>query len=214
MHAWLVVWPGCIPRVCCTLLPARHPLRVSEAVLLAAWRQGCPDPCHRSNVAQTPPSRPPLICQVFEKKRVLVVGCGETGLDLTYRAVIAPAKEVSLLARRGFLSVPTEGAGKGVPLDTMIPNLFESSYVHPWLEWCDRPASPHPLRAHARSFVVPQLPARVLLWCRNSLWPLAGTVGFTRPIGGHRSTTRDRLTEDLWCWRWGRAGREDEVFLP
>jgi len=99
-----------------------------------------------------------LICQVFEKKRVLVVGCGETGLDLTYRAVIAPAKEVSLLARRGFLSVPTEGAGKGVPLDTMIPNLFESSYVHPWLEWCDRPASPHPLRAHARSFVVPQLP--------------------------------------------------------
>ena len=100
--------------------------------------------------------------QVFEKKRVLVVGCGETGLDLTYRAVIAPAKEVSLLARRGFLSVPTEGAGKGVPLDTMIPNLFESSYVHPWLEWCDlytiRPHRPTPCaRARARLFVVPQL---------------------------------------------------------
>ena len=80
--------------------------------------------------------------QVFEKKRVLVVGCGETGLDLTYRAVIAPAAAVSLLARRGFLSVPTEGAGKGVPLDTMIPNLFESSYVHPWLEWWVRAPSP------------------------------------------------------------------------
>ena len=108
--------------------------------------------------------------QVFEKKRVLVVGCGETGLDLTYRAVIAPAKEVSLLARRGFLSVPTEGAGKGVPLDTMIPNLFESSYVHPWLEWCDlytiRPHRPtscaHPLRARAlvRSLYHPWLE-----WC-------------------------------------------------
>ena len=67
--------------------------------------------------------------KMLKGKRVAVVGCGETGLDLTYRAVIAPAKEVSLVIRRGFLSVPTEGAGKGVPLDSMITNLFESSYV-------------------------------------------------------------------------------------
>eukprot|EP00729_Bicosta_minor_P018210 gene18210-34438_t len=62
---------------------------------------------------------------ILKDKRVLVVGCGETGLDMA----------CSLLVRRGFLSVPTEGAGDGVPLDTMITNLFESSYVHPWLEY-------------------------------------------------------------------------------
>lgn len=65
---------------------------------------------------------------------MLVVGCGETGLDLAYRAVTSPARAVTLVVRRGFLSVPTTGAGRGVPLDSMITNLFESTHLHPWLE--------------------------------------------------------------------------------
>jgi len=72
---------------------------------------------------------------IFAGKRVLVVGCGETGLDMVHRAVLAPAIACTLLVRRGFVSVPAGGAGVGVPLDSMITNLFESSYVHPWLEW-------------------------------------------------------------------------------
>ena len=71
---------------------------------------------------------------MFAGRRVLVVGCGETGLDIVHRAVTAPARAATLAVRRGFLSVPTEGAGDGVPLDSMITNLFECSYVHAWAE--------------------------------------------------------------------------------
>ena len=70
---------------------------------------------------------------VFANKRVLVVGCGETGMDLGYRAVQV-ASSCAMSIKRGFLSVPHEGWG-GVPLDTLIANLFEHSYEH-W--WCHR----------------------------------------------------------------------------
>ena len=63
---------------------------------------------------------------LFKGKRVLVVGSGETGLDLVLRAVQAPAASVTLVTRRRFLSVPTEWA-PGVPLDSFITNLFECS---------------------------------------------------------------------------------------
>ena len=72
--------------------------------------------------------------RTLKGKRVLVVGCGETGLDIVHRAITAPARSVALAVRRGFLSVPTEGAGDGVPLDSMIANLFECAYVHRWAE--------------------------------------------------------------------------------
>ena len=68
---------------------------------------------------------------VFAGKRVLVVGCGETGMDLGYRAVQV-AESCAMAIKRGFLSVPYEGWG-GVPLDTLIANLFEHSYEHWWL---------------------------------------------------------------------------------
>ena len=44
--------------------------------------------------------------EVFRDKKVLIVGCGETGLDLVYRAVQVTEKRVCLSARSGFLSVP------------------------------------------------------------------------------------------------------------
>ncbi|KAL3933872.1 MAG: hypothetical protein SGPRY_000093 [Prymnesium sp.] len=68
---------------------------------------------------------------IFAGKRVLVIGCGETGMDLAYRAVqVAESTAVSI--KRGFLSVPYDGWG-GIPLDTLIANLFEHSYEHRWL---------------------------------------------------------------------------------
>ena len=93
---------------------------------------------------------------LFEGKRVLVVGCGETGMDLAYRAVQV-ASQAAMSIRNGFLSVPHEGWGgmpagqraagqrsicpagpsapvrfppAGMPLDTYITNLFEHSYEH------------------------------------------------------------------------------------
>lgn len=58
---------------------------------------------------------------------------GVIGLDISYRAVLAPAASVTLAIRSGFLSVPTV-LSEGVPLDSLITNLFECSYQHPWVE--------------------------------------------------------------------------------
>eukprot|EP00949_MAST-11_sp_MAST-11-sp1_P003539 g3539.t1 len=82
---------------------------------------------------------------VFAKDgtRVLIVGTGETGLDIAYRAARSCAQHepvdgresvVTLVSRSGFLSVPTVW-GKGIPLDTFITNLFECCYVHRWVEY-------------------------------------------------------------------------------
>lgn len=39
-------------------------------------------------------------------RRILVLGTGETGMDLAYEAAKAGAKEVVLCSRGGFLSFP------------------------------------------------------------------------------------------------------------
>lgn len=49
-------------------------------------------------------------------RRVVVVGTGETAMDVVYHACLV-GKAVTLSVRRGFLSVPHEGWG-GVPLDS------------------------------------------------------------------------------------------------
>lgn len=69
--------------------------------------------------------------EIFRGKKVLVIGCGETGLDIVYRA-IQTTQDVTLSVRSGFLSVPARL--EGVPLDTLISNLFECSHLHPLLE--------------------------------------------------------------------------------
>ncbi len=69
--------------------------------------------------------------EMFRDRRVLVVGCGETGLDIVYRA-IQRTEHVTLCVRSGFLSVPY--LLEGLPLDTLITNLFECTHLHPLLE--------------------------------------------------------------------------------
>ena len=75
-------------------------------------------------------------------KNVLVLGCGETGMDVAYESVLSPAKKVWMGVRTGFLSFPKvlnnfrvlgatfDGA---LPIDGLITNLFETAYVHPWV---------------------------------------------------------------------------------
>jgi dimethylaniline monooxygenase (N-oxide forming) len=75
-------------------------------------------------------------------KEVLVLGAGETGMDVAYESVLAPARKVWMGVRSGFLSFPKvlnnfrvlgstfEGA---LPIDGLITNLFETAYVHPWV---------------------------------------------------------------------------------
>ncbi|KDQ12360.1 hypothetical protein BOTBODRAFT_67552 [Botryobasidium botryosum FD-172 SS1] len=99
-------------------------------------------------------------------RRVMILGTGETGMDLAYESVKAGAKEVVLCTRAGFLSIPKvlndfsilgykfEG---NLPIDGLITNLFETAYVHPWV------AASH-LRWFVSDFVIKRL-----------LWVLTGT---------------------------------------
>jgi len=71
---------------------------------------------------------------VFTNKRVLILGSGETAMDIALRAVQNPlSKSVALNVRRGFLSVP-HNLAEDRPLDVFITNLFEHSYEHPWVQ--------------------------------------------------------------------------------
>ncbi|KAF8163187.1 FAD/NAD(P)-binding domain-containing protein [Crassisporium funariophilum] len=101
-------------------------------------------------------------------RRVLILGTGETGLDLAYEAVKAEAEEVVLCSRSGFLSFPKAlndfelfgfkfQSDRPVPIDSLITNLGETAYVHPWVA-----------RSHIRWFVSDFVIKRVL-------WLLTGT---------------------------------------
>lgn len=77
--------------------------------------------------------------KVLRGKKVMILGTGETGMDLAYAAVKAPAQEIVLCTRGGFLSFPAvlqdfrvlgvtfDGA---LPIDTLITALFEAVWVH------------------------------------------------------------------------------------
>ncbi|KAI9101739.1 dimethylaniline monooxygenase [Phlyctochytrium arcticum] len=93
--------------------------------------------------------------QEFAGKKVLVVGAGETAMDLSYESVQV-AQEVSLSHRHGFLSFPKVLNGfsilgnvyeGNIPIDGLISNLFENSYVH-WIVKESR------LRWHVSDFFV------------------------------------------------------------
>ncbi|TCD70584.1 hypothetical protein EIP91_002614 [Steccherinum ochraceum] len=78
-------------------------------------------------------------------RRVMILGTGETGMDLAYEAAKAGAKEVTLCSRGGFLSFPKVlndfsvfgfkfESDNPVPIDGLITNLAETAYVHPWVQ--------------------------------------------------------------------------------
>ena len=72
---------------------------------------------------------------IFDGKNVLILGSGETAMDIALRAIRnTKSVNVALNVRRGFLSIPHILADKGRrPLDVFITNIFEHSYEHPWV---------------------------------------------------------------------------------
>lgn len=79
---------------------------------------------------------------LFTNKRVLILGTGETGMDMAYEAVKAGASEIVLCTRAGFLMFPAVLADfvvfgvkfdGSLPIDGLITNLFETHGVHPWV---------------------------------------------------------------------------------
>ncbi|KAG6854603.1 hypothetical protein C0991_004205 [Blastosporella zonata] len=76
----------------------------------------------------------------LQGKRIMILGTGETGMDIAYEAVQAGATEVTLCSRSGFLSFPKAlndfeilgfkfESKKPVPIDSLITNLGETAYV-------------------------------------------------------------------------------------
>ena len=72
-------------------------------------------------------------------KNILILGCGETAMDIAYESIKADALIVTMCFRTGFLSFPKvlnqfQVFGKtfdgSLPLDGLITNLFETAYVH------------------------------------------------------------------------------------
>lgn len=72
---------------------------------------------------------------IFHGKRVLIVGCGETAMDIAYRAAqsVGPTGSVGMVVRHGFLSIPHYMGSVDKPLDVFITNLFEHAMEHPWV---------------------------------------------------------------------------------
>ena len=72
---------------------------------------------------------------MFNRKRVLILGSGETAMDIALRSVQNPlCRSIALNVRRGFLSIP-HNLAKDRPLDVFITNLFEHAYEHPWVQY-------------------------------------------------------------------------------
>ena len=72
-------------------------------------------------------------------KDALILGCGETAMDIAYESIKADAKSVTMCFRTGFLSFPKvlnrfkvfgKTTGGSLPIDGLITNLFETAYVH------------------------------------------------------------------------------------
>ena len=75
----------------------------------------------------------------LKDQEILLLGCGETAMDIAYEAIKAPARSVTMCFRTGFLSFPKvlnrfrvfgKAFGGRLPIDGLITNLFETAYVH------------------------------------------------------------------------------------
>ncbi|GAA5830190.1 hypothetical protein JCM3766R1_002818 [Sporobolomyces carnicolor] len=99
-------------------------------------------------------------------RKVMILGTGETGMDLAYESIKAGAEEIYLCSRGGFLSFPKvlnnftvlgNTFDGNLPIDGLITGLFETTYVHRWVK-----------QTHLRWFVSDFIIKRVL-------WLLTGT---------------------------------------
>eukprot|EP00977_Amphora_coffeiformis_P010049 scaffold2353_cov167-Amphora_coffeaeformis.AAC.40 len=70
---------------------------------------------------------------IFQNARVLILGSGETAMDIAYRAIqTKDCISVAMNVRRGFLSIP-HNLAEDRPLDVFITNWLEHAYEHPWI---------------------------------------------------------------------------------
>lgn len=78
---------------------------------------------------------------------VVVLGAGETGMDMAHLAVTSPTKSVAICSQGGFFCAPkiipmpgpkhkrgVEVSRRNKPVDTSVASLFDTAYAHPVLQ--------------------------------------------------------------------------------
>ncbi|KOS21847.1 Dimethylaniline monooxygenase 2 [Escovopsis weberi] len=109
---------------------------------------------------------------------VVILGCGETGMDVAHLAITSPTKSVTLCSRDGFFCAPKIIATPSVfgspiparpnkPVDTSVASLFDTAYLHPLLQ-----------RGPLPWFVYDQ-------WVRKTHWLISGTEEGPDQWAGH-----------------------------
>ena len=113
---------------------------------------------------------------IMAKKRVLVLGTGETAFDIGYQAAKHGAKSVTMATRNGFVSVPSAFHGTHLPpLDCLIMNIGTHCWESDWSA-----------RVSFHWWVTTKLQ-------RLGLAAMTGTTaGFNQWAGKHRSMTWDQ----------------------
>jgi len=71
---------------------------------------------------------------IFAKKRVLIIGTGETAFDLGYAAATNGAASVTMSTRHGFVSVPAHFGENNPPLDCVIMNWATHAWESKWAQ--------------------------------------------------------------------------------
>uniref|UniRef100_A0A7S3K387 FAD/NAD(P)-binding domain-containing protein n=1 Tax=Aureoumbra lagunensis TaxID=44058 RepID=A0A7S3K387_9STRA len=69
---------------------------------------------------------------IFQKKRVIIVGTGETAFDAGWAAANNGAKHVTMITRTGFVSIPAELSKALPPLDTILANFGTHAWESNW----------------------------------------------------------------------------------
>ncbi|KAI9902132.1 hypothetical protein N3K66_003949 [Trichothecium roseum] len=84
--------------------------------------------------------------QFGENTNVVVLGAGETGMDMGHLAVTSPTKSITICHRTGFFCgpkiIPTPrnprqpltNEPQNKPVDTSVASLFDTAYAHPVLQ--------------------------------------------------------------------------------
>jgi dimethylaniline monooxygenase (N-oxide forming) len=82
--------------------------------------------------------------QFGKDTNVVVLGAGETAMDIAHLAVTSPTKSVTICHKGGFFCAPKiiplprapslEEARRNKPVDTSVASLFDTAYAHPALQ--------------------------------------------------------------------------------
>ncbi|CAH0001973.1 unnamed protein product [Clonostachys byssicola] len=131
--------------------------------------------------------------QFGHNSNVVILGAGETAMDIGYLAITAPTRSVSICHRGGFFCAPKvipipEVRGEKVvqtrpnkPSDCSVASLFDTAYTHPALQ-----RSPLPWLVYDR-------------WVKGMHMLISGTEEGPDQWVGHMSSERKHVDSIFMC---------------